>query len=403
MNSSAKVDKLAYGSILLAHTSVDMQTISLATLLPTLLTTFNLDYGTAAAIVTANSVVIAVAQPLFGIFGDRKSLRWLALLGCALCGVMMVSITWLPSYWMIVVAAMLSGVGSAIFHPEGLAHARIVGGANKTQATSLFFLGGNIGFGLGPLLVTWLVATFGPHGAVGMIVPTLVSSLLLMTQTHKFTRAVAVKAPGSGAGLGLAPAVIGLVSFVLLLITLRSVTYEGIKVFAPLYLATEVGGSAKDYAPLQSAIALSGIVGTIIAGPLAARMGNRNLMVAAMAFASVMLGALLLTLTRTPLPVQLALAGLFGMAMTLPWTISVTMVQDAMPNNLGLAAGLTLGTAYGASGIGVGLLGRLADVFGLALTLQIIGALPVLVVLLSLLLPNARRAERAHASGKPAR
>ena len=51
---------------------------------------------------------------------------------------------------------------------------------------------------------------------------------------------------------------------------------------------------------------------------------------------------------------QIISIGVFGMAMTAPWTITVTAVQDLMPRSIGLASGLTLGTAYGASGIGVG-------------------------------------------------
>ena len=63
-----------------AHITVDMHTGSLVVLLPLLLSAFDLSYASAAAIITANNLVIAVAQPLFGIFGDKRSLG-LARLG----------------------------------------------------------------------------------------------------------------------------------------------------------------------------------------------------------------------------------------------------------------------------------------------------------------------------------
>ena len=88
---------------------------------------------------------------------------------------------------------------------------------------------------------------------------------------------------------------------------------------------------------------------------------------------------------------QIVAISLFGIAMTAPWTITVTMVQDAMPRNLGLAGGLTLGTAYGAAGIGVGLLGLLANAAGLAFTLQFITWVPVLVLVLSFFVPERPR------------
>lgn len=395
-------DTKAIIAIIIAHSSVDMQTISLATLLPGILTAFNLDYATAAALVTANNVVIAVAQPIFGILGDRKPIRWLALAGCALCGIAMNAITWLPSYGLIFMAAILSGIGSALFHPEGLANTRAVSGEYATTGTSWFFLGGNIGFGGGPLLVGALTAAFGPHGAVGMIIPTLIGCLLLASQMHKFgKRPVAVIATGephtvigsmraaapSPAGGSHKKAVFAFVSFLMLLIVLRSVAIEGLKTFIPLYYAEETGKSAAEFAPLLASLSLAGIIGTLFSGPLADRFGRRNLMVGSTALGA----AALFVFLRTDGLAQLLAMSVFGIAMTAPWTITVTMVQDAMPNNLGLAGGLTLGTAYGAAGIGVGLLGVLANATGLAFTLQFITWIPVVVIVLSLFVPERVR------------
>ncbi len=405
-------DKAAMTSIIIAHTSVDMQTISLATLLPGLLASFKLDYSTAAAIVTANSLMIAVAQPLFGILGDRRPNRWLALIGCALCGLAMNTITWLPSYALIVAAAMLSGIGSALFHPEGLANTRLVSGDHTTTGTSWFFLGGNLGFGGGPLLVAFLTQRFGPHGAVGMIVPTLIGCLLLATQMHKFVgrATVGVHKPEDKAAKTTdrrpstarrsprsafrAPtAVFVFVAFLLLLIVLRSVAIEGLKTFIPLYFAQVTGKSAAEFAPLLASLSLAGIVGTIFSGPLADRVGRRNVMIWSMAVAA----ASVFIFLRSEGLVQLAAISIFGIATTAPWTITVTMVQDAMPNNLGLASGLTLGTAYGAAGIGVGLLGVMADHAGLPFTLQFITWIPVLVLVMSFFVP-----ERARGATQPA-
>ncbi len=412
-------DKAAMTSIIIAHTSVDMQTISLATLLPGLLASFKLDYSTAAAIVTANSLMIAVAQPLFGILGDRRPNRWLALIGCALCGLAMNLITWLPSYGLIIAAAMLSGIGSALFHPEGLANTRLVSGDHATTGTSWFFLGGNLGFGGGPLLVALLTERFGPHGAVGMIVPTLIGCLLLASQMHKFVGRAALGAQKAGAGeqqavggkqmlenerrdvrdrspsfaIRAPSAVFMFVAFLLLLIVLRSVAIEGLKTFIPLYFAQVTGKSAAEFAPLLASLSLAGIIGTIFSGPLADRVGRRNVMIWSMAVAA----ASVFIFLRSEGLLQLAAISIFGIATTAPWTITVTMVQDAMPNNLGLASGLTLGTAYGAAGIGVGLLGVMADQTGLPFTLQFITWIPVLVLVMSFFVP-----ERARGAAQPA-
>jgi FSR family fosmidomycin resistance protein-like MFS transporter len=131
-------------------------------------------------------------------------------------------------------------------------------------------------------------------------------------------------------------------------------------------------------------LALCGAVGTLFSGPLAERIGRRNVMVAAMIVVLVALGVFL----RSDGIVRLLALAVGGAAITAPWTLTVVMVQDAMPNNLGLAGGLTLGTAYGASGLGVAALGLYADYAGLAATLHLLTLLPALVLLLSVFVPN---------------
>jgi MFS transporter, FSR family, fosmidomycin resistance protein len=389
--SSSKFDRRSILGIVFAHASVDMHTISLVTLLPFLRAEFNLDYATAAALITANNVVIAIAQPLFGAFGDRTSVRWLALAGCAVTGLAMISITWLPSYALVVAAAILSGLGSALFHPEALANTRAFSGDQPTTGTSWFFLGGNIGFGVGPLLVGVLTTAFGPHGAVALIIPTLIGVLLLFSQLGRVSRKPAERGKGQASLLS-SRTVLLLVGFLLLLIVLRSVAIEGLKTFIPLYYVETTGKTAAAFAPLLTALSLSGIIGTLFSGPLADRIGQRTVMVGAMAIAS----AAVFVMLRTDGVLQLLAMTLFGIASTAPWTITVTMVQDAMPNNLGLAGGLTLGTAYGAAGLGVGALGLLANQIGLAGTLTTISFIPLLVMGLSIFVPNERQKAAGH-------
>lgn len=389
----------------MAHTSVDMQTAALPTLLPTLLAAFRLDYASAAALVTINNLMIAVAQPLFGVLGDRRPIRWLSLLGCAICGVSMCLVTALPSYWLVFGAVILSGLGSALFHPEALSNTRAISGDRAVTGTSWFFLGGNFGFGGGPILIGLLLSAFGPPGAVALVVPTIVGCGLLLTQMHKFGRrhadvpgaADAAEVPAVPAAAQPAAsgrAVAAFVTFLLFLIILRSVAIEGLKTFIPLYFSEVTGKSAAEFAPLLGTLSLAGIVGTLFSGPLADRIGRRNTMVWSMVLAT----ASLFWFLNSDGLAQTAAIGLFGIATTAPWTITVTMVQDAMPRNPGLAAGLTLGTAYGAAGIGVGLLGVLANATGLRFTLQFITAIPVLVTVLSLFVPERPRARLAPAS-----
>lgn len=393
---AAGVRKLPLFSVFLAHISVDMQTSSLTVLLPLLLASFGLNYSLAALIVSVNNLVIAVAQPLFGIVGDRKPMRWLMFVGAMLCGVAMVSVTLLPSYWLVLVAVVLSGLGSAAFHPEGLSAVRAVSGEKPASGTSFFFFGGNLGFALGPFLATLLIAAYGTPGALGMIVPTLLATGALFLQRQAFGARAGV---AGGRLAGAAPSAnvrraFWLVVFLLALIAVRSLILSGLQTFIPLYFTGYSDLSKERIGAMVSVLIFSGAFGTLFGGPISERIGRRNTMCLAML---IVLAALFIFL-RTEGLAQLVAIGIAGAFITMPWPISVVMVQEAMPNNVGLAGGLTLGLAYGASGLGVSMLGGLADATGLPTVMTLITLLPILVFFMSLFVPERPGAPRTASS-----
>lgn len=382
-------------AVTLAHSSVDMQTASLVVLLPLLLAAFELSYASAAAVISVNSLIIAVAQPLFGMVSDRWQLRWLAFAGCALTGAAMAAVLFVPSYWLVLAAVILSGVGSAAFHPEALTHVRTISGDQKATGSSVFFFGGNLGFALGPLVAALLVERFGRAGAPAMLVPTAIGLALLWWQRRRFERPPPAPRAAAGharlAGAALARGSVGVVLFLLALLVLRSVVMVGLQTFIPLYFTQEGGMSKATTAQLLTVLALMGAFGTLFSGPVADRLGRRVVMAGSMAVVVVALFAFM----RTEGLAQLVALGVAGAMITAPWTITVVMIQDAMPNNLGLAGGLTLGTAYGASGLGVAALGALADSTGLAQTMLLVTSLPLLILAMSLFVPERRRAAPA--------
>lgn len=371
-------------AITLGHASVDMQTGSLAVLLPVLLSSFHLNYAAAAAIITANNIVIAVAQPLFGVLGDHRSFKWMVWAGCLLTGVAMVSVLWQPHYALVIAAVIVSGIGSAMFHPEALSRVRAVSGGRVASGTSLFFSGGNLGFALGPILATVLLERLGKAGSLLMLLPTLLAVLLLGSQWKTIAREAAGKSRAPSHTPNRPWLAAGLVAFLMLLITLRSTVTTGLQTFIPLYFHHTGTLSREEAAFLVTLLAICGAVGTLTGGILADRYG-RKLTMASTALLG--LGALYVFLHSTGL-VQMAAVSLAGAALSAAWPVIVVMIQEAMPGNVGLASGLSLGTAYGASGLGVAALGNFADAFGLGATLQLLTLLPLGIFALTLFVPE---------------
>lgn len=378
----AQPHRPSIAAVTLAHISVDMQTGSLVVLLPILLAHFHLSYATAAAIITANNIIIAIAQPLFGILGDHRSYQWMVWAGCLLCGVAMASVLFLPSYGLVIAAVVLSGIGSAAFHPEALSRVRAVSAEKVASGTSFFFSGGNIGFALGPIVATLLVERLGKPGALLMLIPTTLGLLALWSQWRTIRQDIPKKARVVGsreAGIAF-----GLVAFLMLLITLRSTVMSGLQAFIPLYFH-ETGTLSKEGAAfLVTLLAICGAAGTLSGGLLADRFGRRTTMATTMVLA---LGTLYLFL-HTDGILRMVAIGFAGACLSAAWPIIVVMIQEAMPNNIGLASGLSLGTSYGATGLGVAALGGFADAFGLHSTMTLLTLLPVGILLMTLFVPE---------------
>ncbi len=384
--ATTKDSTLVQGAIFLSHLSVDMQTGSLAVLLPLLLAAFQLDYTGAAAIVSINSIVIAISQPLFGILGDRKQMRWLVYSGCLLCGAAMSLVMFMPAYWLVIMAVIFSGLGSAMFHPEALAVVRAHSGAKAASSASYFFFFGNLGFAFGPMLASWLTNSLGNHAAVWMIAPTLVGMVLLTIMWRPIAQPMLHAAKSTTQRmLRSSPRQIALlVTLLLTLIAVRSLVHSGLQTFIPLYFHETTELSDANIALMVSTLVFMGVFGTLLSGPISERIGRRAVMVGSIAIVIVALYGFM----NTTGWLQLGLLALTGTFATAAWPISVVMVQEAMPNNVGLASGLTLGLAYGAGGLGVAGLGRLADAYGLQTTMTVISLLPILALVMSLFVPE---------------
>jgi len=85
--------------------------------------------------------------------------------------------------------------------------------------------------------------------------------------------------------------------------------------------------------------------------------------------------------------------GLAGMVLTSSFALTTVMAQTLLPQHLGIASGMMVGFTISAGGIGVTLLGTIADTWGVPMAVKAVFVLPVIAFLLSLLVnyPQERR------------
>src|ERR671928_1103351 len=156
------------------HLATDFANGALPALLPFLVDRFSLSYTLAAVVMLASAASSSLVQPLFGAWSDRRGAMWLLPGGVALAGVGIALAAAAPSYWLVLLLVVLSGLGVAAYHPEGSKFAAYASGRRRASGMSLFSIGGNVGFALGPTIATPVVLALGLAGGAVLAVPGVV-------------------------------------------------------------------------------------------------------------------------------------------------------------------------------------------------------------------------------------
>lgn len=398
MNKPSGVDRRAMATLSAGHLFTDVAQGSIPAMLPFLIAKDHLSYAAASALVLAATISSSVIQPLFGHISDRRSLPWLMPLGPLLGGIGVALAGLAPSYGLTFAAVVLSGIGVAAFHPEGSRFANYVSGARRASGMSLFSVGGNVGFALGPVILTPLMLVFGLHGAAFVVIPTGLMAAVLL---HELPRLKRFRSDVVG---GLVQrerqheawgpfAVLGGV------IALRSFVYFGMVTFIPLYYVGVLhAGKATGNAAL-AAMLLGGAAGTLVGGPLADRFGRRAVLSTSMLLLPPLIVAFLLS---GPV-LGVVFASLAGGVTIATFAVTIVMGQEFLPGRLGVSAGVTIGLSIGLGGVGAPLLGLLADARGLRAVFVVIAILPLLALALTAALPRGSSQTAGVASRKFAR
>jgi MFS transporter, FSR family, fosmidomycin resistance protein len=367
----------------LGHLVIDTNQGSLPALLPHLKTALGLTYAATGMIVLMSNITSSLIQPLFGFLADKTARRWLLPLSVFLSAVGIGFSGVAPSYLAVLALVMVSGFGVAAYHPEGYRTATQVAGAKKATGVSIFSTGGNIGIAVGPPLITALITMYGTAGSLGMLVPGLLMTGLLMAVLPGLSRPLPARTEGRVTG---AQTMVGAMAILVLVVSIRSWTQLGFTTYMPFYYLEVLKGDPRMVGTLLAVFLGAGAVGTLIAGPIADRVGHRRFMVSVFFLSAPIAVAFLLVSGVW----TFVLLGALGLVLVSTFTTAVVLGQAYLPRNLGMASGLIVGFAIGAGGVGATALGWIADRWGLSSALWISALMPILGCAVALTLPEPR-------------
>ncbi|RVI55348.1 MFS transporter [Sinorhizobium medicae] len=386
---SISPEKTAFSVILavsFCHMLNDIMQSLLTALYPLLKENYALDFVQIGLLTFTFQVTASMLQPLVGIVTDRWALPYslpFAMLSTCM-GLLLLANA--DHFWMLLVAASLIGIGSAIFHPESSRVARLASGGRHGLAQSLFQVGGNAGSALGPLLAAFIVLPFG-QGSLGWFSVVAITGFFVLSWVSTWYvrhRRSTMSRPVPSRVLPLPKTrVMWTIAILVLLTATKNFYLTSISSYFTFFAIEKFGTSVQQAQLMLFLFLGSAAAGTFLGGPIGDRFGARFVIW----FSILGVVPFTLLLPYANLFWTGVLSVIIGLIFSSAFSAIVVFAQELVPGRVGLIAGVFFGFAFGAGGMGAAVLGVVADRQGIEFVYLICSYLPLLG-LLTIFLPK---------------
>ncbi|MBF0113203.1 MAG: MFS transporter [Desulfamplus sp.] len=372
-------------ALTLVHFTGDFYSSFASPLIPVFVDKLSLSLAQVGLMTGMVRLLSFVIQPCVGYLADRYQTR--AFIFCGLLfTIIFIPLSGIaPNYYILLLMMAIGSVGSSMFHPSVTGMVPLYSGSKKAFALSIFNTGGTFAFGVGPIFISWYVATFGLEKMpltmlIGFVSFFICLNYIPMPVSEGFKNTGFIGSLKESIGEVWKP-----IALIWLVMVLRSIVAQSYMTFMPVYLSK----NGHDLVAVGVIVALFIIAGTIsglLAGYSSDRLGYKSIFTATNIF---MVPATLLYLRLPDNWVYLGafVAGFFVLA-SLP--LGVAMAQTLAPKGRSMVSSLMMGLAYGLGGVASPIVGKLADIYSIESVLFYIAFLPVISIFIIAKFPDVR-------------
>jgi FSR family fosmidomycin resistance protein-like MFS transporter len=381
------------------HLLNDMVQSLLPSIYPILKTSFHLNFTQIGLITLTYQITASLLQPFIGHFTDKRPMPYSLPIGMVftLIGLLLLAVA--PTFALLLTAATVIGVGSAVFHPESSRVSRMASGGKHGFAQSFFQVGGNTGSAIGPLLAALIVLPHGQIGSAWFSIAALLGIVVLMRVSRWYKARLSHlrnnPAKHVEEASTLPPGKVAAAIAVLIALVFSKYFYlASLTSYYTFYLISKFHVSVQSSQLHLFAFLAAVAAGTLIGGPIGDRVGRKSVI-----WCSI-LGALPFTLIlpHANLFWTGILSVIIGFVIASAFSAILVYAQELVPGRVGMISGLFFGFAFGMGGIGAAVLGKLADMTSIVYVYQVCAYLPA-IGLLTGLLPNT---QKKHSQQEPA-
>jgi MFS transporter, FSR family, fosmidomycin resistance protein len=372
----------------LSHLFTDLTGTALPAMMPFLKNTLQLSYTAVGVVIMVSNMTSSIIQPLFGYLSDKMEMKWLLPVSIILTCVGFSFLGLASSFLVLLILVIINGLGIAVYHPEGTKIMHYFTGSRMATGMSFFQVGGNLGMALGPLFITYAIALADLSGTLFYLLLGIPMLSILLLFSKELTLPVGSEkndlrekrggSPPTGENRGW-----GSMSLLVFAVSMRSWAHMGLITFVPFYYIHVLKGDAITAGRLVFVFLMGGVVGTLIGAAIADKIGHKYYFCLSMIL-SVPLLFLFLQVGGIWVFILLFLVGLLLIS---SFSVTIVMGQMILRNRLGMASGLTMGFVIGMGGVGAGLLGIVADSWGVMTVLKLIVYMPAVGLIPALMIP----------------
>lgn len=341
-----------------AHGAHDTYFSYLPTILPLLIQNLALN-TTQAGLLSACSQIPNLLQPVIGHLADRKNLKILVILAPTLSGALITLVGVAPSFGLAALLLVLAGFSTAGFHAIAPAMVSARAGRKVGRGMGFFMVGGELGFGLGPLAVVATISLLTLRGLPWLMTLGMLASVILFFKLRNVTTVRHAQTTGLPVRETIGQ-MRSLMLPIMAVIVITGFLQANIVNYLPTFMSREGAEFALAGASL-AVVQLGGTLGVLLMGLFSDRIGQRRVaLFGTLASVGFSMGFLF-----TQGWVQLVMLAGTGFSGFMANPAFLSMIQARFTRNRSLANGIYMSASFILRSLVVVTVGVLADRFGM--------------------------------------
>ena len=374
-----------------SHFLNDMIQSIIPSIYPILKDKFDFTFMQIGIITLVFQMASSILQPFTGLYADKRPQPYALSVGMCFTLVGLLLLAFAGNYLLILMAATVVGLGSAVFHPTASRVAQMASGGKKSLAQSIFQVGGNGGSAVGPLLAALIILPYGQHAIAWFALAALLAAVIMIRlgAWYKARLAYVVNHPQQQPLLNhniSRRAKYGALVILILLVFSKYFYTACITSYFTFFLIDKFGVSVAVSQIYLFVFLAAFAIGTVAGGMLGDRFGRKYVIW----FSILGAAPFAIALPFVNLTWTIICCFFSGLIIASAFSSIVVYATDLMPDKVGMIAGIFFGLMFGLGGLGSAFFGWLADKTSIEFIFEVSAFLPLLGVIAGFL-PNTQK------------